>query len=270
MVVFRGRTRDIPNPAHDGARVTLDALLTPHRDEPADGGVPPLIPFDRFMAAMRWKQGEHVTLIGQTGSGKTTLALALLNLRRYVCVIATKPRDRTFQKLREQGYTITREWPVPHEVWEKVVFWPRNSQMRHIGAQRDAIADCLESIYETGGWTVYLDEIRYVADPAYLGLRTHIQLLLTQGRALDVSVVGGSQRPAWVPLECYSQATHLLFWRESDDSNLKRVASIGGIHTKTLRELVPRLPHHECLYVNTVSGRMLRTRVDYLSNERTA
>jgi hypothetical protein len=214
---------------------------------------------------MQWRQGEHVTFIGQTGSGKTTLALALLNLRRYVCIVATKPRDRTFSKLREQGYSITRQWPVPHEVWERVVYWPKNDKMQDIYAQRNAVADCMESIYETGGWAVYFDEVRYITDPAYLGLRTHVQLLLTQGRALDVSVISGSQRPAWIPLECYSQATHLFFWRESDDANLKRVSQIGGMNTKVLRELVPHLPRHECLYVNTVTGRMARTRVDLLT-----
>lgn len=251
--------------------MTLDALLAPTGRGGKDSGsvaVPPLVPFDVFLRGMNWRQGEHVTLIGQTGSGKTTLALALLNLRRYVCLIATKPRDKTFSKLRQQGYAIAREWPVPYEVWEKVVFWPEVNRMRHINSQREAVADCMESIYETGGWCVYLDEVRYVSDPAYLGLGTHVKLLLTQGRALDVSVVSGSQRPAWVPLECYSQATHLFFWRESDDANLKRVASIGGIRTKDLRELVPRLPRHECLYVNTVTGRMARTRVDLLT-ERT-
>ncbi len=182
-----------------------------------------------------------------------------------MCVVATKPRSKTFQTLSKNGYTITREWPVPHEVWERLIFWPKAAKMRDVYNQRVAVADCMESIYESGGWTLYLDEVRYIADPSYLGLRTHIQLLLTQGRELDVSVVSGSQRPAWIPLECYSQATHLFFWRESDDANLKKVASIGGIHTKTLRALVPILPHHECLYVNTVTGRMMRTRIDLLS-----
>lgn len=248
----------------------LDAIIAPdkgrNRRLPAST-VPPLVPFDVFTSQIGWKQGEHVTFIGQTGSGKTTLALELLQRRRYVCILATKPRDKTFSNLRKQGYAITREWPVPHEVWERVVFWPKVSQMRNIRTQRDAIADCLESIYETGGWTAYMDEVRYISDPGYLGLATHVKLLLTQGRALDVSVVSGSQRPAWVPLECYSQATHLFFWRESDDANLKRVASIGGIHTKTLRELVPRLPRHQCLYVNTVTGRMMRTNAN-LRSER--
>jgi len=217
------------------------------------------VPWADFRRRLGWQQGEHVTLIGKTPSGKTTLALQLLPLRRFVAVLATKPRDPLIERLRSQGYKVTRTWPVPAEVYERVVFWPRVETMGDQWEQERAVARMLENIYAEGGWTVYLDEVRYVSEPSYLGLRSHVQLLWTQGRSLGVTVVAGSQRPAWVPLEAFSQADHLFLWRESDDANLKRVASIAGIHTKLLRELVPQLPEHQALYVNTVTGALART-----------
>jgi len=217
------------------------------------------VPWADFRRRLGWQQGEHVTLIGKTRSGKTTLALQLLPLRRFVAVLATKPRDPLIERLRSQGYKVTRTWPVPAEVYERVVFWPRVETMGDQWAQERAVANMLENIYAEGGWTVYLDEVRYVSEPSYLGLRSHVQLLWTQGRSLGVTVVAGSQRPAWVPLEAFSQCDHLFLWRESDDANLKRVASIAGIHTKLLRELVPQLPEHQALYVNTVTGALART-----------
>jgi hypothetical protein len=219
----------------------------------------PLVPWADFRRRLGWQQGEHVTLIGKTRSGKTTLALQLLPLRRFVLVLATKPRDPLIDRLRRQGYHVTRTWPVSTEVYQRVVFWPRVERMGDQWEQEKAVAGCLESVYETGGWTIYLDEVRYVSEPSYLGLRSHVQLLWTQGRSLGVTVVAGSQRPAWVPLEAFSQADHLFLWRESDDANLKRVASIAGVHTQAMRELVPQLPEHQALYVNTVTGALART-----------
>lgn len=222
----------------------------------------PFVAWPDFRRRLGWEQGQHATLIGKTRSGKTTLALQLLALRRFVVVIATKPRDPLIDQLRRQGYYLSRTWPVAHEIHERVVFWPRIESMDDQWSQRQAVAGCLESIYKTGGWTVYLDEVRYIAEPSYLGLRSEVQLLWTQGRSLGVTVVAGSQRPAWVPLEAYSQADHLFLWREADDANLKRIGSITGTAGREIRELVPQLAEHECLYVNTVTGAIARTMAD--------
>lgn len=253
------------------ARGVIDAAPTTLREFFRQGGaakrarpadpLPDFIPWGAFPAFMDWRQGEHVTLIGQTGSGKTTLALHLLDARKYVCVLATKPRSQTFESLKRRGFKIVREWPVPFEAHPHVIFWPKVRTMDDTIGQRRAIADCLESIYESGGWTIYADELRYIADPAYLGLRTHLQLIWQQGRELDITMVGGNQRPAWVPLEAYSQASHLFFWREADEANLKRAASIVGMSKDLLKSIVPRLPKHEALYVRPNDGFMARTMI---------
>jgi hypothetical protein len=218
----------------------------------------PRLPWAEALGALRWKQGEHVTMVGPSGGGKTSLALRLLPRRRYVAALGTKPRDATLDRLvKREGWHLSRTWPVNHEVHPRVVFWPRIERMADAEGQRLAVAAFLEDVYRNGGWTVYLDELRYVT--GRLGLAREVELLWLQGRSLGVSLVGGTQRPAWVPLEAYDQATHLFLWRETDETNLRRLGGLAGVDTRTVRATIVELEHHEVLYVNTRTGLLFRT-----------
>jgi hypothetical protein len=129
--------------------------------------------------------------------------------------------------------------------------------MSDVTVQREGIRRMLENVYEEGGWCVYLDELRYISEQ--LKLRNHLELLWQQGRALGVSVVAGSQRPAHVPLVAYSQASHLFLWRTGDDRDLARVAEFGLAPSATIRAEVPSLERHEVLYVDPIRGALART-----------
>lgn len=227
--------------------------LAPDR---AASSAAPFVPWGDVDAALDWRQGEHVTLVGPTGCGKTTLGLHLLGRRDWVCVIGTKPRDRTLDGLRREGYRRLEEWPPPQH-WNRVLLWPKRKSLADRYTQAAAIAAALEAIYRTGAWCVFADELQYLCER--LGLADDLAELWQQGRSLGVSIVGASQRPRYVPLAAYSQATHLFLWRSNDEADLRRLSELNGADTRTVRAVLPQLGRHEVLYVNTRDGLLWRT-----------
>jgi len=221
--------------------------------------VVPSLPWETAVRSLEWRQGEHLTLLGHTGGGKTSLARLLLPLRSYTVTVATKPRDESLEAfIRADGWHRSRRWPVEPRRHPRVVYWPHSGSLGDVERQREAVREVLESVWQTGAWAIYFDEVRYIADQ--LGLQRELEQLLLQGRALGISIVGATQRPAFVPLEFYSEAHHLFLWRSNDKRNLVRVSEIGGdVDTAEIRETVARLVKHEVLYVNTRSGDMWRT-----------
>jgi hypothetical protein len=77
---------------------------------------------------------------------------------------------------------------------------------------------------------------------------------------LEISLVTSIQRPAWVPLEIYSQSTHLFIWRTNDESDLTRLSGLGAANNATARMVVENLEPYQVLYINTRTGEMARTR----------
>ena len=202
--------------------------------------------------------------MGPTGAGKTTLALAIINRRTYQLVVATKPQDPLISELTgDLGYKLVREWPPPppQEVPEfrRVCYWPPIERVEDVANQKVAIGNMLQSLYVTGGWTVYLDEVRYVTQ--YLKLAPAVELLWQQGRSLNLSIMAATQRPRHIPLSAYSQATHLFLWRDNDEENIRRLSGLGAADKVTVQFAVMNLAKHEVLYVNTRTGELYVTKV---------
>lgn len=217
--------------------------------------------WDTFTARLRWRQGEHMTLVGPTGGGKTTLARLLLPRRRYQVVFATKRRDPIITELKRDGeYEVVKEFIGNTKIAEKFILDPgaagslKNTKHR----QRSVFQHALETAFHQTGWCVYVDEGRTICDTLKLG--EECEMLWQQGRTLGVTLVMSVQRPVKIPLAAYDQATHLFFWRETDDANLKRIGGIGGVSNKLIRDTVSVLEWHEVLYLNTRSGEMVKTK----------
>lgn len=222
----------------------------------------PALAWDDFLARIDWRQGEHVSLIGPTGSGKTTLALALLPRRSFVIALGTKPKDRTLDKLVSSGWRKIRAIKgLPEHVADyktfRMVFWPPFKDDADVARQAHQIGAVMRWAFVNHNWCVYVDELWYLE--RVLGLQRLVEMLLTQGRSVGVSVVVGTQRPAHVSLLIYDQPTHLFFWKDNDERNLKRIAGINGLASALIRVTVSSLAPHECLYVNTRTGFMART-----------
>lgn len=217
----------------------------------------PVVSWEEFDEHFDWKQGEHVAAIGPTGSGKTTLMLHLLDMRRYVTALATKPEDATLMSLRKQGYKLMKEWKsYDPDIVPKRLLWPPAKQLYSAQKQRFVFQEAFDNIYPQGGWCIYVDELWYVIH--HLKLDLEIRTFLMQARSMDISLVVCTQRPSRVPLEVYDQSTHLFFWQDSDEANLKRLGGISWANSWHVQRLVATLDKYQVLSINTRTGKMVR------------
>jgi energy-coupling factor transporter ATP-binding protein EcfA2 len=206
---------------------------------------------------MNWRQGEHVTAVGTTGSGKSEAILSMVNqVSPFTVVVTTKQTDKTLHDGLRGYRVITKADHLNPEVARRFVFratWPRGEDWKSqiLPRQRDEIRRLVLRIFRQKGWTVLFDELPYVTSNDMLGLSSDLKLLWLQGRSEGVSVFANTQRPRHVPLEAYSQATHLLLWNTSDAMDLARAGDLAAFDRKTVAQGLSTLGKHDILYVNS-------------------
>lgn len=252
----------------DEGSAQLDGEVVRPRGSREDVEVPPFVrwpDFYRFMLG-HWQAGEHMSLVGQTGSGKSTAMRELLDIRDYVVVIANKVQDSTlYGPLQARGYVMTDQFdPATWNVDKhpKVMFYcPLKGTSRDAEEkQADAIRQVLNGIYTTPGWTVALDEVAYLAKD--LKLDRELNRIWREGRSAGTTVVAGTQRPVNVPRNMWEMATHNLDWRISGEEDRKTASGYLGDMQGVARETMAKLPKHEFLYVDSVEGIAMRSKVE--------
>lgn len=214
------------------------------------------------MENMSWRQGEHVTLIGPTGRGKTEVTMRILEDRKWVLFIATKVLDNTIKPLRKMGYrTIVDSRGLQPDIGNKFILqlpFPRTADAAMLKElHQDIIREVLMRAYRQKGWTVVLDEARYICD--YLGLKAEVMLLWLQGRSQGNSVVCSTQRARFIPLEAYDQATHLFMWTDPDSGNLSRNSEIAGVNESALEEAMQGMSRHDVIHANRLTDELTLT-----------
>jgi hypothetical protein len=219
--------------------------------------IAPRIPWAEFIRDLDWNQGEHVALIGPTGSGKTSLLTALLPLRSYVAVVATKPADSTMDYLISHGYDKFDKWEsLPPGKSPRRVIWPNARDMDSEEKQEAAFRHMYRAIYREGGWAIVVDEAFILSE--VLKLKREMRIVWNQGRSIGITHIVGTQRPAWVPREMYTESTHFFFWKNRDKSSLESIGDMNGLDARDVREVVANLDKYQVLYVNR-DGYMCRT-----------
>lgn len=212
---------------------------------------------------MDWRPGEHVTLIGPNGAGKTEVEDRLMSERKNVLFLGTKRIDETQDILRRrQGLRhIKSADELNSQVSTRYYFKPSWPRRLTAGSRKqyhaEAFREILNAAFWQTGWTTFADELRYLSD--ILGLKDEIVEHLIQGRSQKSSLVGGTQRPRYVPLEAYDQAFHLLLWRDNDRANINRISEMAGLDRQRIIEVVPTLARHDVCVVQPFMGTMFVT-----------
>lgn len=168
--------------------------------------------------------GTRLAVFGRSGSGKTYLEKWQMLRTRYHWVVLDTKSDSGFDEwLPQKGLIpmsrVSRLWkdrqivvvrPKPHELAD-----PKFLDM-YLGELHDA--------YE--GFGICIDETYQVA----LGHRAGAGLtgVVTRGRDRRQSVIIGSQRPAWVPQFCFSEANAYCVLSLTMDVDRKKVFANTG------------------------------------------
>lgn len=212
------------------------------------------------MLDRRWAVGQHMALTARTRSGKTTFARAVLDIRDWVVVFGTKPKDRElYDGFERKGYVIKDRWSPDDTSDNRVIFRPGGGLME-TRSQREAFTRALAEIYEVGGWTVYIDEVLVLARD--LGMADVLNRMWTQAASNDVTMVAGTQRPRGAPLNMFEQAEWLGLWRIPDAEDRYRASEYLGAQQGMAQEAMIRLPRYEVLLVNTTEDEAWRTKVN--------
>ena len=238
------------------------------RARPPDDSAPELSWDDFLTYVFDWKQNQHVGLVGPTEQGKTNLSYHLLSLRTYVTYLAIKTQDETLDRFAAAGgYVRIQDWP-PVKGWPKRpvtaedmprrLLWPDARELDSEPTQLAVFDRALKDIYRSGGWCPVFDDYWYLAH--ILGFEKQTKKFLANARSSYIPMVVCAQRPSGNRLvELFDQATHLFFFRDNDEPNLKRIGGVGWLSSDLIRGYVANLEQYQFLYVNTRSGHMYRS-----------
>lgn len=234
-----------------------------------DVQMPPFMRWRDLERNFIWRQGQHITMVGLTESGKTTLAKELLKKRDFVIMLATKRIDPIYHELEAEGYVTVKsidELEEKNKALEegekgRFIFKPQIKGVGRadIAVQAEEFAKCLLFIYNTGNWTVFSDEIRYLTDN--LKLRAEFEVLWLQGRTLGIAVVALTQRPVAIPLLAFDQAYYQFVFRVNHRDDVDTVADYAGQFKAEVQFTLPRMVKHEFLFIDLFHDQLIRSNV---------
>lgn len=214
-----------------------------------EGDKVPYSVFERYFRR-RWAQGEHVFINGQTGSGKTDLLLRLCDMRTYSLVFVTKPRDAIFTTELAKPYRKVTEFkPGPGD--RRLMLYGKRTKTTgdDVAAQQATFYNALMKAYHQGGWTLGIDETLWIGNRLRLG--NDLGDMAFMGRALGVTVIAATQRPAHIPVIIPQSASHAFIGKTGRKSDLATLSELGGDVRATQAAINSLRGQHDFLYVDT-------------------
>ncbi len=213
-----------------------------------------LVSWSEFQHRFRWQQGEHVVLVAPTSAGKTTLLTHLMPYRGANLFFGTKVADPLYLYLiRKMGYTrVDRIADIRPWHNNRVLLWPHKGKdipdtMR---IQQETFREAINDIAtHERPWTLWLDEAKYLAEQ--LRLSREITFAVEQFRTIKGTIICGAQRPAFLPQSVLSNASHVFLWKSTHREDAMKLADLGGVDAKEVRDEALTLGAHEWLYIHT-------------------
>lgn len=187
----------------------------------------------------------HHSIIGLTGSGKSFLIChGLLDMSRgdRVLIIDTKnyPKGEEISRIGKPVKEFPkRAWyvGVARKPKEPMANWYRLKVSDDTTTARAQVGEALDSAYSEGDWIIVVDELWDLVSTnkgVGLGLAPLYQKIMRKGRSRHVTMIAGTQNPAWMPGEFYDQASFAWIGSIRDERRQKRLLEIGGMSKSDL------------------------------------
>jgi len=200
-----------------------------------------------------WRPGDHLSVIAPSGAGKSTLVGHLLDLRRYVLGLDPKGGDETISSL---DWPRLSDWPGEramrrrldaderHGVPSRYLVGPITNRGQDFPRLLKACGDALDSAYDMGSWTVYVDELQVLCDRRLMNLGGKAARLLISARSKAVTFVSSFQSPSWVISEAMRQPKWVAVSYTRDVDTVNRLAEIMGRDKAEIRGVISELEEH--------------------------
>lgn len=140
----------------------------------------------------------------------------------------------------------------------KRMLWPRIATRFDRKKLAGIIDHAFDRIfYYERSWCVYIDRLPELVENLGLG-EVDPEFYLRQGRELGISRGDCDATAQFVPLDVYTNSTHLFLFQEKDASNLERLSAIAAVDAILVYSIITELELHQFLYINSHTGQMAR------------
>lgn len=171
------------------------------------------------------KSGQHALIIGKTGSGKSELLKNLALSSDCPVIIIDSKKDDAFFKLAKdkQKLLIAKSYEQAVKFLKRkydfLIIRPSDYEI----SNPTALDNYLYLIYEkTKNVDIFIDELYQFHNGAGR-CGKGLTALLTRGRSQNQSLIGCTQRPAFISHFLYSESTHFFLYRLNLESDKKTV-----------------------------------------------
>jgi hypothetical protein len=209
---------------------------------------------DKF--AEEYADGQHLTELGPTQRGKSKLGKdslrRVISPERKMTVLCGKPtgRERTWDKQAAEELDLIHLEQWPPTAWQRYRGRDKNGWLLQPKlTMRDPDED--EAILQRNFKAALISNHRSrkktitVVDEGY---QTHVDLKLK--KFCEMSLMRGApddsewtfvQRSRYVSMLCYDAPEWVIIFRDDDKSNQERLSEIGGVDSRYLKSIMPKL-----------------------------